>query len=804
MHYLEIRGVPVPAEGVGTLAPVIDFAMQASAPDDLVELRLMHRDGRLRCYIGAMDPGREMLRLQLLLKRYRFTCDRAELPPPNPVRGMLLRKVDRMASESSRGDPEWGYQAHRLMPEALRLDVLYESLSLALEGCGYSLFFRRIDKLDNPQMSFLKRCIRTPEDLPAQLRDAAVRFWFCGCVFGTPAQMEILRGVLRESCPGLMLHDIKPQPMTADRIEDLVRCQLFSERRDPISELLQTTLLREEAEAVSDLRRLPQRWGIPHNPDTLFPLQQSARKAAEDTLLLGRGEDGTPQQLPLSALRKHMFVSGAPGTGKGNLIFSLAQQLHERNIPFLLIESAKEEQHHLQKKLPGLKVWRPKGGEYVLNPFSLPPNVTLGEYRQSLLQMMRTCFLLDGPMEGLFATTLSQCLARYGYTESSSLEDGTAIPFGLSEFMQEYNHLLTTNGYSERTKRDMRAAGITRLRPLLDQNPEVFDTAFSIPISELTQGENLLQLSALTTVESKQLFATILLISLGAWLRVNAPHQSGLRLVVIMDESHNLLRQAKNANGEQFSFAEDFQNLLLEMRSVGVGFVVADQSADHLPAMISEVCATKVFLGPSPFSGIGRYAELLKADQSVLDHLYLLRPGEGIWHTMGMSSGAFIRMEHVLDQYGLENRYQPSNAFLQRNRALTCASFLECAECRAAASCTLASKQSARRAAARLMLDHRTRLNRCLRSFYEAAEQADREKYEKAQSSYRGCLKALVRSACEMKGENCVCVLTQFVRVYCREVEYDCDHRGCVQNTLNKMHRDVMRILEQSEHRSEG
>lgn len=804
MHYLEILGVPVPSEGTGILAPVIDFVMQASAPDDLAELRLIHRNGRLRCYIGVMDPEKEMIRLQLLMKRYRFTCERVELPQPNPVRSMLLRKVDRMAVVSHHGHTEWGYSAHQLTPEMLRLDVLYESLSLALEGCGYSLFFRRIDKLDNQQMSYLTRCIHPPEELPALLRDAAVRFWFCGCVFGTPAQMEILRGILRESCPVLMLHDIHPKPLAADGIEDFVRSQLFSDRRDVIREFLQTTLLKTEAEAVTDLRMLPQRCGIPHNLDTLFPLQQSVRPAAKDALLLGRGEDGTPQQLPLSALRKHMFVSGAPGTGKGNLIFSLAQQLHERNIPFLLIESAKEEQHHLQKKIPGLKVWRPKGGEYALNPFSLPPDVTLGEYRQSLLQMMRTCFLLDGPMEGLFATTLSQCLARYGYTESSRLEDGTAIPFGLSEFMQEYNRLLTTNGYSERTKRDMRAAGITRLRPLLDQNPEVFDTAFSIPVSELTKGENLLQLSALTTVESKQLFATILLISLSAWLRVNAPHQSGLRLVVIMDESHNLLRQAKNANGEQFSFAEDFQNLLLEMRSVGVGFVVADQSTYNLPAMISEVCATKIFLGPSPFSGIGKYAELLKADQSVLDHLYLMKPGEGIWHTMGMSSGAFIRMEHVLDQYGLETRYTPGNSFLKSHPELTCASFRECAECRARLTCSLASKQSARRSAAMLILDYRTRLNRCLRSFFEAAEQADQEKHEKAQSSYRGCLKALVRSAREMKGENCVCVLTQFVRVYCREVEYDYDHMGCVQKTLSRMHRDVMHILEQIEHGSAG
>lgn len=792
MQYLELLSAPVCGEGDGVLSPAAAFAMQTADADHALELRVMHRDGRLRCYLGVADGTRELIRLKLLLNRFRFTYAPASLPPQNNAGALLLRKTEPLEVTTAVGAREWVLNAGALVPGELRLEVVYESLGIALEGCGYSLFFRRLDSLDETQLLQLRRCARDPEDTVSQLYRAAERIEFGGCIFGTPAQIEVLRGVFRENCPALELHDIEAAPVTAEAVMDRVR-RLPPLRRLHWGTMLRWTLRKEEAEALSDLRQISRRFGIPRNPDTLFPPQQTAPPEGQDMLILGTGADGTPQRLPLRALRQHVFVSGAPGTGKGNFLFSIARQLHERKIPFLMIESAKEEQHHLQKKLPELKVWRPSGGSYILNPFSLPPDVPLSSYRQSLLQMMRTCFLLDGPMEGLFATTLSQCLAKYGCTESGAPEDTQA--FGLSEFIREYNRLLTTNGYSERTRRDMRAAGITRLRPLLDQSPDVFDTAYSIPVSQLTMGENLLQLSALTTVESKQLFATILLISLGAWLRRNAEHQSGLRLVIIMDESHNLLRQAKNASGEQFSFAEEFQNLLLEMRSVGVGFIVADQSADNLPPTISDACATKVFLGPSPFSGIQRHAGLLKADQKVLDHLYLMKPGEGVWHTMGMSSGAFVRMDYVLDQYELEKPWTPKNTYLDSHPGLTCRTFPECRDCSAGTACTLRSREEARRSATKLMLDYRTRLNRHLRAIYEESEKGSEEGLRSAKRKYHACLKSLTAAAYRADGENSICTLTQFVRFFCREVEYDYDMSGHVQHALDGMQEKVREYL---------
>lgn len=143
----------------------------------------------------------------------------------------------------------------------------------------------------------------------------------------------------------------------------------------------------------------------------------------------------------------------------------------------LLLESAKEEQHYLRKTMQNLRVWRPQSGNFVLNPFALPPNVTLEQYRASLKEILQTCVKGDGPLEELYQTTLTRCFAKYGYTQASMMYSPGTIPFGLHEFMLEFNRLLDQNGYSGKTMADIKSAGRTRMHALLDANPDVYDTA---------------------------------------------------------------------------------------------------------------------------------------------------------------------------------------------------------------------------------------------------------------------------------------------------------------------------------------
>lgn len=783
--YIEIRCMPIPGEAE-CLSPAAALAGRFDGDSGSLELRLSRQDGRLRCFLGV-DTWDDAALAAAVLRDQRFI---PEIPSGLPGRletaTLLLRSVEpQIDAPVNRQHGPAILKATPIREEGLHLEALYRALSRMEDGCGIAFFFRRLGTPDLKLTAQLRRSRYLDGSLAEQLCTEQDLYAFCGCIFGSETQTRLLRAELRYACPALAQHEILPAAVDAESIWKQETClPVFA--GDPGIAALRKTILRSELEALTDLSGLPQRYGVDFNPDTLFPCQQTGAGASGE-LLLGHRADGTEQRLPLSSLRRHMFLSGSPGAGKGNLIFSLARQLYTHQVPFLLIESAKLEQHHLRRTIPGLKVWRPSGGGYLMNPFSLPPGVTMGDYRASLLQMLRVCFRLDGPLEELFSSTLTQCFAKYHYTEGSVLSDGVCLPFGLSEFMTEYNRLLTANGYAGDTRSNMRAAGITRLRKLFDQNPDVFDSVFSVPVSELARGENLLQLNSLLTLESKQLFATVLLISLGAWLRLTGTHQPGLRLVIILDESHNLLSGVRSANGEEYAFAADFQNLLLEMRSIGVGFVVADQSADNLPVLIPDVCETKVFLGASRFSSIGRYAELLRLDSEAMNRLYLLRPGEGIWHTAGMSSGAFLRTEHVLAHYDLSADYPPGNAYLREHPELLLHTFQECGGCAGKSVCTYGSRQIARQCALQLMQRHKAALNQTLSQLYSVSERGSAEQLQAAEKRVNTAVCAVVTDVQRMARVHGLCALQQFARIYGRECECRFDASGRVLDYLDSL-----------------
>lgn len=784
--YIEIRCMPLPGEPPECLSPAAALAGRFGKDSGTLELRLSRQGGRLRCFLGV-DTWEDAEMAAAVLRDQRSI---PEVPSGIPGRletaTLLLRSVEPQINAPV--NRQHGPAILKTMPireEELRLEELYRALSRMEDGCGFAFFFRRLGPPDLKLTAQIRRSRYLDGSLAEQLCTEQELYAFCGCIFGSETQTGLLRAELRYACPALAQHEIPATAVDAVSVwQQETRLPVFA--GDPGIAALRKTILRSELTALTDLSTLPQRNGVPFNPDTLFPLQQTGVGASGE-LLLGHGADGTEQRLPLSSLRRHMFLSGSPGTGKGNLIFSLARQLHTHQIPFLLIESAKLEQHHLRRTIPGLKVWRPSGGGYLMNPFSLPPGVTMGDYRASLLQMLRVCFRLDGPLEELFSSTLTQCFAKYHYTESSVLSDGVCLPFGLSEFMTEYNRLLTANGYAGDTRSNMRAAGITRLRKLFDQNPDVFDSVFSVPVSELAQGENLLQLNSLLTMESKQLFATILLISLGAWLRLTGSHQPGLRLVIILDESHNLLSGVRSVNGEEYSFATDFQNLLLEMRSIGVGFVVADQSADNLPALIPDVCETKVFLGASRFSGIERYAEPLQMGSEAMNKLYILRPGEGVWYTAGMSSGAFLKTEHVLAHYDLSADYPAGNTYLQEHPELLLHTFQECCDCERKTLCSCGSRRIARQRALLLIQRHKAALNQTLSHLYSVSERGSSEQVRAAEKRVDAVVCGIVSDVQRMADEHGLCVLQQFARIYGRECECRFDASGRVLDYLDSL-----------------
>lgn len=781
--YVEVTSLPLIRKKDEIFAPVSALAERLPHSDDTIELRFYRLSGRIHCYVGIHSFLRAT-QIKNILDQYRCGAMLAENVPALPSETLLLRDINESITLVKNSAPDRKIVLNQIQNVGYRCEQLYYTLSQMEDHTGFSIFVRAVKRLSPAATTCLRKNMGQENEIYGKLLQSPALFQSGICVFDENAgQRMLLVDELKYAFPGLKEYPMKRNVMNEQTIWNSIQSI-----KSPVSDSGALELLSVyhgcEIEAFFSFNGIPQRKGIPINKDSLFEEQKTDRMKSEKRLVFGKTESGEEQSIPLHALCKHVFISGAPGTGKGNLIFSIVEQLHRYRIPVLLIESAKEEQHHLRKTMPDLRVWRPAGGQFLLNPFELPPNVTMADYRSALLQILTVCFKGDGALEELYRTTLTRCFSKYGFQENSKADSPDITPFGLSEFISEYNHLLLNNGYSARTQSDMRTAGITRLRTLFDQNPDVFDTVHSVPVSELVSGENLLQLNCLTTMEAKQMFCTLLLISLGAWLRLNGKHSREPRLIVLMDESHNLLHGVERSDGTSYSFARDFQNLLLEMRSVGVGFIVADQSADNLPRGISEVCATKIFLGASRYSGIDGYADVFKADEETLDHLYLLDAGKGLWNTYGMSGGAYFWTENVIDRYKLDEKYPPNNSFVKKNESFMCQTFSECSGCATKQGCSLQHKRKSRGIAAKLMMEFKPKLVDLLMKYQIARDKKkdsdlqSLEDFKAAEKMLRVILWAIAMYLSDyMSGIEGYCSIVQFVRQFNREAEIQMNTR---------------------------
>jgi len=767
MFYTEICSVPFPRSDRAAEHPVPAIARRL-APAETLELRLQRFGGRLRCFLGL--PTVQLTAQATLALRSagcvcRFLKDPAEMPGAVTVSSLLQRRVEERILCRPGGTP-----ARELLPAAVaesssRRCAFLHALDRMPDGSGIALLLRRHEGWDAAALSVLSRMSAPEHSTVYRLLHDSTLFRGALCAFSPSREQEALLCAETAYAFDLEAVPLSSPAAVGEGLLNRVSAGL------PAEQALRQVFTSCEAELLADLSLDCGYCGLPVNKDSLFGVYKPRLPASSGPMLtLGCGEDGELQQLPLSALRRHLWLSAAPGGGKGNFYFHLLQQLYSRNIPFLAIEAAKDELHHLRKACPKLDVWRPAEGSFVLNPFALPPGITLGKYRDSLMQIIRTCFRTDGPLEELYSEAMNNCFIRHGYSDSSLWGDAGTTPFGLSEFIREFRLLLSKKEYSARTGQDMSTAGLVRLQNLFNQNRALYDTVNTIPADRLTGGFNLLQLQGITTREGKQLFASLLLISLAASLRLRFSHTDEVRLVILMDESHELLRSASSSvSGEEFSFAADFNALQLELRSRGVCFVVADQSSKNLPEAISSVCATKIFLGSSPFSGICAHSAEIGADEEGLSQLFRMTAGQGLWHTAGMEHPAFLQTPNVIDRFGLDQPYPPANRYLERHPRLTLETYRECLRCPVRGKCRHEDKTAARSGSARLLLRHAQALNEALINQRKAAALPAEEQ----EACKKALTAALVRLLLEIKDtqsriEARFCTLIQFIREFDR------------------------------------
>ena len=284
--------------------------------------------------------------------------------------------------------------------------------------------------------------------------------------------------------------------------------------------------------------------------------------------------------ISLKDLAKHMLVVGTPGSGKTTFSVSLLDRLwKDHHIPFLVIEPAKNEYRALVRSIPDLQVFTP-GKNYIspfmFNPFVPPRNVKLETFKSTLKTAFAAAVSMSTPLDKIFEESINNCYSDFRWLDTYTVDDKGQI-FNISDFIKCFQNTFDEIGYTGDAK-NIGRAGVVRLNSLVN----LFDNYFSIPIEDMLKKPTIIELAAIENSDQKALIISLLLLSILAYVNSNYVGEGGLKNVILLEEAHVLLDSASNAgqgDANPSAIAQGLvKRMLAEIRSYGVGLIIADQS----------------------------------------------------------------------------------------------------------------------------------------------------------------------------------------------------------------------------------
>jgi DNA helicase HerA-like ATPase len=325
-----------------------------------------------------------------------------------------------------------------------------------------------------------------------------------------------------------------------------------------------------------------------------------------------------------------MLIVGVPGSGKTTFSVSLLDRLWKNHgIPFLVIEPAKNEYRALIQSIPELQVFTPGKNfisPFVFNPFVPPENVRLETYKSTLKTAFAAAVSMSTPLDKIFEEAVNNCYSDFRWLDSYTSDDKGKV-FNISDFIRCFEETFDAIGYTG-DARNIGRAGLVRLQSLVS----LFDNYHSIPIGDLLTKPTVIELAAIENSDQKALLISLLLLSVLAWVNSNYVGEGSLRNLVLLEEAHVLLDADTNAGQGEANPSAIAQALLkrmlAEIRSYGVGVVIADQSPRKVTADVVALTDIKLAFRLVEASDKQMIADSTNMTETHAQRLGKLRPGE--------------------------------------------------------------------------------------------------------------------------------------------------------------------------------
>ncbi|MBK1986787.1 ATP-binding protein [Sphaerospermopsis aphanizomenoides BCCUSP55] len=339
-------------------------------------------------------------------------------------------------------------------------------------------------------------------------------------------------------------------------------------------------------------------------------------------ILLGNvleGGEPTPLKysIALSTLAKHCLVTGITGSGKSTTCRKMLTELNQQQIPFLIIEPAKEEYvewameynqslppnspNRIAIYMPGIQTWRGNKLEnkLTLNPFDI---VWLSQETTpqilSHIDRLKSILTAAFPMQEILPILLEDVLF-YAYTRPQNWLGDDPPPYGtprptLSQLLDQISLVIKGKGYEDRITANLTAALTTRVQSLRrGWKKQLFDQPQSTNCPQIFDRPAVINLAHLGDDADKAFAMAILLQFLYEYrqaqnelLTLEQHKNNSLRHVTVIEEAHRILLKVSSGSIEQANpqakVAEMFANILSEIRAYGQGLMIVDQVPNRL------------------------------------------------------------------------------------------------------------------------------------------------------------------------------------------------------------------------------
>jgi DNA helicase HerA-like ATPase len=424
--------------------------------------------------------------------------------------------------------------------------------------------------------------------------------------------------------------------------------------------------------------------------------------------------------LPLDSLNRHVFVSGATGSGKSQTVRALLEAATAAGIPWLVVEPAKAEYRLMAARLGGTgapgtaisQVVRIRPGESDAIAAGLNPLEPAAddEGRRFPLQthadLVKALFIASFRSDEPFPQVLSAALTRVYEDAGWDLALGETVAAdanpgypALTDLQRAAIRVVREIGYSQRITDDVLGFIKVRLSSLrLGTTGRFLEGGHQLDFGALLSSNAVLEIEDVGDDSDKAFLMGTVLIRLVEHLRMahrgGPSGPPGLRHLTVIEEAHRLLRRQETGApaGAAAHAVEMFAGLLAEIRAYGEGLVIAEQIPDRLVPDVIKNTAVKITHRLPAADDREAVGATMNMSQAQNRFLVTLSPGEAAVFADGMDFPLLTRMPDGTAREAAGEAATATPAGVVRPRSVTCG-----ADC-AGRPCTLRDMRVAQRA----------------------------------------------------------------------------------------------------------